>query len=128
MQFHEFLGQVQNRAKLDSPDAAMLATRATLNTLAERLSGNEPANLAAQLPGEIGNHLKTGTAGKGERFNVDDFIARVSKREGVPENQATHHAQVVMGVLNEAVSTGEMADVQGQLPEDYALLFRREWA
>ncbi|MDX1634252.1 MAG: DUF2267 domain-containing protein [Marinobacter sp.] len=128
MKFDEFLGHVQDRAKLDSLDAAMLATRATLNTLSERLTGNEPEHLAAQLPGEIGEHLKTDKAGQGERFDVKDFIARVSQREGVPESQATHHAQVVIGVVNEAVSTGEMSDIRGQLPSDYELLFRREWA
>lgn len=128
MKFEEFLGHVQDRAKLDSLDAAMLATRATLGTLSERLTGNEPRDLAAQLPGEIGVHLTTDGSGWGERFDVRDFIARVSQREGVPEVQATHHAQVVMGVVNEAVSSGEMADVRGQLPSDYELLFRREWA
>ncbi len=128
MKFDEFLGHVQDRAKLASPGEAMSATRATLNTLAERLIGNEPADLASQLPDEIGELLKTGSAGKGERFDVKDFIARVSEREGVPENQATHHAQVVMGVVGEAVSGGELEDVRGQLTDDYDLLFRKEWA
>lgn len=128
MQFDEFLGHVQDRAKLDSTGAALTATRATLSTLAERLVGNEPLDLAAQLPEEIGNLLRTDDAGKGERFDVSDFIARVSEREGVPQNQATHHAQVVMGVVNEAVSEGEMKDVRGQLTDDYELLFRKEWA
>lgn len=128
MRFDEFLGHVQNRARLDSAGSAMTATRATLNTLAERLRGNEPVHLAAQLPVEIGEHLKIDTAGKGERFDVKAFIDRVSERAGVPENQAVHQAQVVMGVVDEAVTGGEMEDVRGQLPADYELLFRKEWA
>lgn len=127
MEFNKFLGKVQDRARLDSMDSAMRATRATLNTLAVRLRGNEPTDLAAQLPGEIGEHLRNDGAGRGERFNAREFIQRVSDQEGVPTNEAGHHAQVVMGVLGEAVSRGEMADVRQQLPEDYELLFEKTW-
>ncbi|WP_404364126.1 DUF2267 domain-containing protein [Marinobacter sp.] len=127
MTFDDFLGIVQDRAKLDSLGAAMKATRVTLNTLRERLTGNEPKDVASQLPEEIGVHLLPEVEGDGERFGVDDFIARVAEREGVPTVQATHHAQVVMGAINEAVSPGEMEKVRGQLPDDYALLFEKTW-
>lgn len=127
MQFDNFLGLVQDRAQFDSVEPALRATRATLNTLAERLNGNEPQNLASQLPGEIAEHLHAEQEGKGERFDVDEFINRVAEREGVPRSQAAHHVQVVMGVLGEAVSAGEMGDVRGQLPDDYNLLFEKTW-
>lgn len=127
MQFHEFMGKVQHRAHFDSLDPAVRATRATMNTLAERMRGNEPKDLAAQLPGEIAEYLHTEKAGEGERFDLDEFIRRVAEREGVPVNQATHHAQVVMGTLTEAVSFGEVTDVLQQLPEDYGVLFKKAW-
>lgn len=125
MQFHDFVGKVQYRAKFDSLDPALRATRATLTTLAERMAGNEPKDLAAQLPREIAEYLDM--EGKGERFDFDEFIRRVSEREGVPANQATHHAQCVMGTLEEAVSPGEMEDVRQQLPEDYQVLYQKAW-
>lgn len=129
MDYHEFMGKVQHRAKFDSLDPAVRATRATLNTLAERMRGNEPKDLAAQLPREIAEYLNTENAGEGERFDLDEFIRRVSVREGdVPINQATHHAQVVMGTLTEAVSAGELTDVIQQLPSDYGILFQKAWA
>lgn len=127
MTFDQFLGHVQDRARLDSLGAAMKATRVTLNTLSERLKDNEPKDLAAQLPEEIAVHLTPSSAGKGERFSVDDFIARVADRECTSTVDATHHAQVVMGVVNEAASGGEMSDVKNQLPEDYSLLFEKTW-
>ncbi len=49
MQFHEFLGQVQNRARLSSLGDADMITRATLTTLRERLAGGEPKDLASRL-------------------------------------------------------------------------------
>ncbi|GFE70351.1 DUF2267 domain-containing protein [Chroococcus sp. FPU101] len=42
MKHDEFIGQVQNRAGLTSREEAKVATRAVLETLAERLAGNEP--------------------------------------------------------------------------------------
>lgn len=126
MQFDEFLGKVQDRARLASRDSAMRATRATLNTLAERLRGNEPTDLAAQLPGEIGEHLQVEGAGAGERFGIDEFIRRVGDREGTG-GDSTHHARVVLGVLSEAVSRGEMKDVRQQLPEEFDKLFEKAW-
>ncbi len=54
MKHDEFIGQMQYRARLSSRGAAERATRATLETLAERLAGGEARDLAAQLPPEIG--------------------------------------------------------------------------
>lgn len=121
MQFHEFLGQVQHRAQLPTLGHALAATRATLETLGERLDGGEPAQLAAQLPREIGHFLSLGGRGRhhrGERFGVDAFINRVALRERVEPPLAAHHAQAVLGVLATAVSPGEMEQVRMQLPED----------
>lgn len=52
MDHDEFIGQVQHRARLSSRGDAQTAVRATLETLAERLAGGEPSDLAAQLPDE----------------------------------------------------------------------------
>jgi uncharacterized protein (DUF2267 family) len=56
MRHDEFIGQVQNRAKLPSRGDAEGATRATLETLGERIPENLAVNLASQLPQEIGEH------------------------------------------------------------------------
>lgn len=121
MQFQEFLGQVQMRAQLPSTGHALAATRATLITLGERLSGGEPAHLAAQLPQELAHLLTRGDAtslGSGQRFSASEFCARIARREGVEPLEAARHARAVVEVLDEAVSSGEMQDVRKQLPED----------
>src|SRR5688572_28023447 len=98
MQTHDFLGQVQNKAHLSTPDAALRATRATLETLAERLGPNESRQLAAQLPREIQECLLT-AAPATEGFSSDEFLGRVSEREGVDLRESTHHALAVIEVL-----------------------------
>jgi uncharacterized protein (DUF2267 family) len=117
MKHDEFVGQVQNRARLSSRGEAEGAIRATLETLAERLAGGQASNMAAQLPPEIGRHLDQN--GGGERFSLDEFFERVSQREDVDLPQAVHHCRAVIEVLREAVSPGEFEDMRSQLPEEY---------
>ena len=57
MRMYEFVGQVQNGARLASMEQALMATRATLETLAERLGADDSRHLAAQLPDGIGQYL-----------------------------------------------------------------------
>ncbi len=123
MKHDEFIGQVQHRARLASRGDAEIATRATLETLAERLSGGEADDLASQLPRGIAEYLRTEFAGEGMRFSVEEFFERVSQREGVDLPRSIYHAQAVIAVLYEAVSPGEMDDVRAQLPSEYARLF-----
>ena len=126
MKHDEFIVQVQHRARLSSRGDAEVATRATLATLAERLSGGEASDLAAQLPRGIAEYLRAEFAGEGMRFPVKEFFERVGQREGVDVPKAIYHARAVIAVLSEAVSPGEMADVRAQLPADYAWLFEPE--
>jgi uncharacterized protein (DUF2267 family) len=123
MQYNDFLGQVQHRARLADQQQALRATRATLETLAERLSANEAHDLAAQLPQEIGRFLERSDDNNGERFGLDEFINRVCTREHVNKPDGTFHARVIIEVLQEAVSPGEIHDVLSQLPQEYNRLF-----
>ena len=123
MRYDEFIGQVQHRAVLGSHAEAERATRATLETLAERLAGGEARDLAAQLPPELAHFLQPPDAGIGTKLTLDEFFELVSEREGVDLPDATFHARVVIGVLTEAVSQGEIQDVRVQLPAAFAQLF-----
>jgi uncharacterized protein (DUF2267 family) len=121
MQYSEFVGKVQHRAQLATAGQAVHAIHATLETLSERLSGGEAEDLASQLPQEIGYYLRV--ARTTERFGMDEFFDRVSAREGVSVRHAMHHARVVLSVLTEAVTPGEIEDVRAQLPENLKWLF-----
>jgi uncharacterized protein (DUF2267 family) len=122
MTHDQFVGQVQNRGHMDSRADAERATRATLETLAERLAGGEAEHLAAQLPREIGEHLRRSKGDDFERLSLDDFYHRVSEREASELPEAAHHAKAVISVLREAVSEGEFADIETQLPEEFSHL------
>jgi len=126
MEHDEFIGQVQHRARLGSRGEAERATRATLETLAERIADGQAKNLAAQLPVEIGEHLRRkspAAAGTGEQFSLGEFFQRVTEREGVDQPDAVFHARAVMEVTDEATSGSLMTHVREQLPSEFDPLF-----
>jgi uncharacterized protein (DUF2267 family) len=122
MQHDEFIGQVQARARLSSRGDAERAARSVLETLGERVPEGLADNLAAQLPHEIGEHLRRtevyGGYGTGERFDRGEFVARVSSRSGFDEPMAVFAARAVCEVLEEATQGGIMAKVSDALPAD----------
>lgn len=87
----------------------------------ERLAGNEPDNLASQLPENLANPLR-GEGGR-QDFSVGEFYERVAQKEGVGEDQATRHAWAVALILQGAATTSEMNHVREQLKDEYAELF-----
>jgi uncharacterized protein (DUF2267 family) len=96
MQFEEFVGQVQQRARLGSQGETMRAICATLETLGERLFDGQAGHLAAQLPPGVNAYLRL--AKRPEKFGLEEFFQRVSEREGVGVDtpQAVHHARAVI--------------------------------
>ncbi len=126
MKYDEFVAEVQGRANSNSREEAERAIRATLETLAERLLGGEPKDLASQLPAEIAVYLQQPFAGVGAPFTLAEFFRIVSEREGMPLSEASLHARVVIAVLCESVSMGEIENVRAQLPHDIRQLFMVE--
>ena len=124
MKYDEFIKQVQERGHMDSREEAEKAVRATLETLAERLRGGEAHDLASQLPPELAEYLGHERAGAGESFSLDEFFERVNERDrGVDLPGAVYHARVVIDVLGDAVTQGEIEDIRSQLPQEFAPLF-----
>ena len=114
-----FLTTVQQKAGV-SRDGAERAARATLETLADRLSAGESRDIAAQLPPELAPWLATD--GGAEAFDVDEFLRRVAAREGVDLSTAERHARAVFDALGRTVSDDELADMHAELPKDFGPL------
>jgi uncharacterized protein (DUF2267 family) len=126
MKYDEFIKHVQTTAQLQSGQEAERAIRATLETIRDRIVGDEAKDLAAQLPKELGEYLRGREGENGGNFSYKEFIERVSEKEGVEPTVATIHARAVFSVLEDAVSPGEMQDVRVNLSDDYDELFAPE--
>jgi uncharacterized protein (DUF2267 family) len=123
MKYDEFIKHVQSLGLLNSREEAERATRATLETIKERIVGDEAKDLAAQLPKELGECLLGREGENGQHFGLEEFIKRVSEKEGVAPTAAVMHVRSVFAVLQDAVTPGEFADLQVNLSEDYREMF-----
>lgn len=125
MKYDEFLTRVQQRGGPDDREHADAAAKLILAALGQRLVGNEPHDLASQLPAELQDPLlrPTGEAETGD--DLDDFLRRIADREGrdCDTEQALTHARAVLGTIAGFVSAGEVNDLRSQLPSGYAPLF-----
>ena len=123
MKYDEFIKEVQTRGHMESRQEAENATKATLETLGERLAGGEPKDLASQLPPEIAEYLRYEGEQEPNPFSLDEFFGRVNeKNPGVDEPRAVYHARVVIEALG-ASTHGEIENVRSELPAEYEPLF-----
>jgi uncharacterized protein (DUF2267 family) len=118
MKHGEFIKHVHERAGVPK-DLAETLTRVTLETLADRLAGGEPHDLASQLPQELGDHVRP-RAKTAERFGVEEFVNRVAGTAKVDGETARKGVRAVLITVREAVTPGEWDDVMAQLPAEYS--------
>lgn len=118
MNYETFIDKVAERAGVPADEAVVLTTT-TLQTLAERLTGGEALDLAAQLPKLLQTPLRP-MQETAERFPLAEFARRVGQRAGVPEAAASSGIRAVFATLREAVTGGEFDDLLAQLPADFA--------
>jgi uncharacterized protein (DUF2267 family) len=87
------------------------------SSASQRIGPDEAEDLGAQLPEEIGRFLsKVDTV---ERFDWNEFVDRIiEKGEYNPEDErgdAVHHTRVVMQVVHDAGTVGEIEDLRDQI-------------
>jgi uncharacterized protein (DUF2267 family) len=120
-QTHAWLSELSSELGAEDDRAAYRALRAVLHTLRDRLTVEEAAQLAAQLPTMIRGIYYEGW--KPSRVpmsyhDVDSFLARVAE-EGMlaGETEASVAVAAVARLLRRHVSEGELDDVLAMLPE-----------
>lgn len=123
MQYEEFITHVQSLALSDSRVEAERATRATLETIQERIPAEEVQALAEQLPRELKNYLETSQGQPGQIFNLQEFINRTSQKENIEPTTAAIHVRAVFAVLQNAVVPEKFASFHAYFSHDYEELF-----
>jgi uncharacterized protein (DUF2267 family) len=118
MDYEEFIDKVAARAGIDDREKAAQLTHATLQTLAERITGGEARDLAEQLPRGLKGPLRKGEE-PAESFDLREFERRVAERADLAKWQAPLGIRAVFETLHDAVSGGEWDDLVAQLPSEY---------
>lgn len=126
MQTDEFVRRVQEQAKIPTGDAALNVIEATLETLGERLPGDERGGLAAELPAQLKAYVRKREKTLPVPYGLEEFYNRVAGRAGLGLREAIRQSHAVMSVLQEAVSAGQLQDVRRQLPAEYEEPFTGE--
>lgn len=122
MDYSEFIGEIQHRLELGTQGKAVRAIRATLTTLGERVQEGEATDLAGPLPMEIDWYIES--ADHGQRFDFDEFVSRVVRREDRDpddpdaRSDAVYHAQAIFALVADNVPGNEIEQVRQQLPDD----------
>jgi uncharacterized protein (DUF2267 family) len=122
MDYEEFI-TIVGEAGGASREEAEHATRATLQTLAERIDRAQARDVAAELPPQVAPFMATVTPLEG--FHIDEFIRRIAEREGVDAATAERHARAVLMAVARAISAKELSEVLSELPDDFAPLMPR---
>jgi uncharacterized protein (DUF2267 family) len=121
--YERFVTTIQQKAGI-AWDKAERAARATLETLAERISWGQANDLAADLPRDVRRWLldAASKSRNAEPFGVEDFVRRVAAREDVDTDTAEKHARAVFVALARLVRGRELQDLLSELPREYERL------
>lgn len=123
MEYDEFITHVQSLTQSDSREEAERATRATLETLKERIANDEAQELAANLPQQLGDYLRGKEGDSGGSFNLQEFIARASQKEDIEPTTVAIHVRAVFTVLQNAISPELVDALHSHFSHDYEELF-----
>lgn len=120
---NEFIRAVSERTGLTRQKAADL-TRATLETLAHRLSSGEARGLTAELPEGLAESVRRGATERVERTGYRDTVERVAERNMLSMEEADRGIRAVLTELGEAISEREFGHLLSQLGTEYSHLLR----
>ena len=132
MDHAQFIELVRQRARVPASrrlDAMLLTdaemaenlTRATLQVLAQRISGARHGTSPGKLPPPLDEWLQPEHE-HAEPFDLEVFVQRVADRALVDFDAARLGVRAVFRTLPEAVTSDEFADVLAQLPREYTTL------
>ena len=120
-----FLDVVEQAAGITRQDARE-AVRATLRTLAERVTRGEAEDVAPFVPGEF-REILASDGKTAERFGPAEFVGRVARREGIDGRTAVQHVRAVFTALGKAASPDALKYLAAQLSKDFDPLLEAAW-
>ena len=122
-----WINEIRKELGIDDEQRACLALRAGLHALRDRLTVEEAAHLAAQLPAGIRGLYFEGwhPGGKRPRLRTRESFLEAIERE-MPRGRldAGHVARSVFRVIDRHVSQGQVENVRHSLPRPIAELWQ----
>jgi uncharacterized protein (DUF2267 family) len=121
----EFLSRVQKAAALTGPKEAEQWSVAVTKTLSHVLPDSEARrHFSSQLPGFLKARLGEQTP-RSLLMTRDAFLQHLGATLGVHVPEAERALLAVFSVLREAISPGQVSDLEAHLPREIAALLER---
>jgi uncharacterized protein (DUF2267 family) len=120
VKYDQMVSAVDERAGLGDRAEAERTLRVVVQALSDRLLGDEADDLLAQLPEPLKSEISVAPAA--DPMNPKEFLERVGRDLGLPEEEARDRVRAVFSTLHDAVTEGEWEEVVGQLDRKYAEL------
>ncbi len=117
-----WLKELMEKLGTEDRHRAYLALRSVLHALRDRLTVDEAAHLGAQLPMLVRGIYFEGyhPAGKpSKERHKEEFLAHIREQfRKDPEVDPEAIARAVFALLEEKITTGEIADVRNSMPKE----------
>ncbi len=121
-----WINDIRRELGIDDEERAFLALRAGLHALRDRLTVEEAAHLAAQLPTAIRGIFFEGWHPGGRRARPrsrESFLEAIERQMPRGRLDAARVAHAVFRVLDKHVTQGQVANVKHSLPHAIAELW-----
>jgi CBS domain-containing protein/uncharacterized protein (DUF2267 family) len=116
--YGRLLGQVREKAALETADEAETALEVVLESVVQRLTPDEADDLIAQLPSLLQPALEALPPGPDKSITRATIERELSRRLDVEPERAEQLLGAVGATIADSVSAGQMEDVRGQLPKE----------
>ncbi len=113
-----FLDTVRWRAEADSVEQAEAMTRATLSSLAERITSGQARDLRPFVPERLRPYLEP-VSDEARPFDHGGFLGSIADQR----DTADQRARAVLATVREAAPESEIQQTLAQLPTELARLF-----
>jgi uncharacterized protein (DUF2267 family) len=127
---HEWLHELMDDLGWEDTHRAYLALRCTLHALRDRLTVEEAAKLAAQLPMLVRGFYFEGWTPSGKPLRMrhkDDFIDHIRREIRIDIGADLEEvARAVFRLLARRIGNGEISDVIGVMPRELRELWPAE--
>jgi uncharacterized protein (DUF2267 family) len=126
VKYDTFIDHVAERAGVSREQAESL-TQATVQILADRISGGQDVDLASRLPEELARLVRKAPQKLPEKYGFDEFVEKVRERApDVPPDAVLPGIRAVMLTLRDAAGGKEFRDTMAQLPHEFGELLQEE--
>jgi uncharacterized protein (DUF2267 family) len=120
MQYREMIKKMQTNTGFSDKESEQ-SLRLFIETLATRLTDGERKDMASQLPSELQDLAMAPSHQDSSKAN-NDFIGQFCEMQEIDEGRAKKQIMGAWETLKQALTPGEVKDIQSQMPKNLATL------